>query len=128
VLKYLLIVYDSKTGNTQRFINKLNLKSVKITEDLVIEEPFVLVTHTTGIGQIPQTTLKFLEKNYQYLKGVACSGNKVWGKNYGAACDLISKKYGVPILMKFELSGSKSDVEKFHQEVNKLVKSDSKMD
>jgi protein involved in ribonucleotide reduction len=123
----LLVVFDSKTGNVKRFVKKLKMHTVEITDDLIIDEPFVLVTYTTGFGNVPESTVKFLKKNYKYLKGVAASGNRNWGENYAKSADLISTQYSVPIISKFELSGTNQDVERFLQEVEKLV-TNPKMD
>jgi protein involved in ribonucleotide reduction len=123
----LLIAYDSKTGNVKRFVKKLNMHTVKIADNLLIEEPFILVTYTTGFGEVPETTARFLERNYKFLKGVAASGNKNWGSNYAKSADLISMQYNVPIISKFELSGTNQDVARFLQEVEKVA-TNSKLD
>lgn len=60
----MLIAYDSKTGNVRRFINKLKLPAVQIEEHMTIDEPYVLVTYTTGFGQIPEKVSMFLERNH----------------------------------------------------------------
>lgn len=118
-----LIVYDSKTGNVQRFVKKLGLRALKVEEGLVVDEPFVLITYTTGFGQVPPSTENFLKKNHLHLVAVAVSGNRNWGGFYGKAGDIISQKYNVPLLMKFELSGTEKDVEKFLMGVDALVSS-----
>lgn len=113
----LLVVYDSLTGNVQRFIDKLDIKALRIRPDLIIEQPFVLITYTIGFGEVPERVQKFLIQNHQYIKGVIGSGNKNWGSNYCGSAETISKQYGVPLIHKFELSGSQKDVEKIKQEV-----------
>lgn len=114
----MLIVYDTKTGNVSRFIKKLNYDNVvKISNDLEVTEPFVLVTYTTGMGQIPSTTYDFLLKNHSYLKGVAASGNKVWGDNFAKSADIISHQYSVPLIHQFELAGMASDISYFLNQV-----------
>lgn len=107
------VLYDSLTGNVNRFINKLPVDAKKITTDMQVDEDFILITFTTGFGNVPETTRTFLEKNNRYLKAIACSGNKNWGDLYGACADVIAKMYQVPILHKFELSGTPTDVVKF---------------
>ena len=120
----IIIAYDSKTGNVQRFINKvkneLDIETVKIHEDLIIQKPFILVTYTTGFGQVPKTTKVFLMKNHQYMIAVASSGNMNWGMKFAVAADEISKKYSVPIILKFELSGTQKDVQRFIEEVRNI--------
>ncbi|MUG47439.1 class Ib ribonucleoside-diphosphate reductase assembly flavoprotein NrdI [Paenibacillus woosongensis] len=116
----MLVVYDSKTGNVKRFVSKLDVEHVQIRDGLVVDRPFVLITYTTGFGQVPQSTLKFLEDNGELLQGVAASGNTNWGVRYGLAGDQVAQMYSVPLLMKFELSGTKKDVERFIQEVKQI--------
>ncbi|AKL84507.1 class Ib ribonucleoside-diphosphate reductase assembly flavoprotein NrdI [Bacillus atrophaeus] len=124
------IIFDSKTGNVQRFVNKTGFQLIcKVNEADYLDTPFVLVTYTTDFGQVPASTQSFLEKNAHLLLGVAASGNKVWGDNFAKSADTISKQYQVPILHKFELSGTSKDVELFTQEVERVVtKPSAKMD
>ncbi|MFC9708739.1 class Ib ribonucleoside-diphosphate reductase assembly flavoprotein NrdI [Paenibacillus sp. NPDC056933] len=117
----MLIVYDSITGNVKRFISKLQLPAVQIQNQMTIDEPYVLVTYTTGFGQIPDKVSSFLQKNSEYLIGVAASGNRNWGERFAKSADLISDFYNVPVISKFELSGSKRDVEHFEQEVSRIA-------
>ncbi|NUU63426.1 class Ib ribonucleoside-diphosphate reductase assembly flavoprotein NrdI [Paenibacillus agri] len=117
----MLIAYDSKTGNVKRFINKLKLPAVQIEEHMTIDEPYVLVTYTTGFGQIPEKVSSFLENNHTSLKGIAASGNKNWGQLFANSADLISERYNVPVIGKFELSGTFGDVERIKQEVNRVA-------
>jgi protein involved in ribonucleotide reduction len=124
----LLIVYDSKTGNVKRFVAKLGLPCIQLKEDLMVNEKFILITYTIGFGEVPKNVMTFLEKNHQYLIGVAASGNRNWGNNFAVAADIIAAKYNVPIIHKFELSGTKKDVEIFLEEAKKIVAANSKMD
>lgn len=109
----MIIAYDSRTGNVQRFVDSLGVKAVKIREDLVLDQKFILITYTTGFGQASPLTMKFLEKNSSNLVGVASSGNRNWGNNFCKAADIISETYKVPVIMKFELSGTKEERENF---------------
>lgn len=116
------VIYDSKTGNVERFVKKLPFPCFSVKEVDKLDEPFVLITFTTGMGQCPDTSLNFLKVNGGHLKGVISSGNLVWGCNYGKAADIISAKYDVPVLYKFELSGDSHDVDMVIKEVNNIVK------
>ena len=116
----MFVYYDSKTGNVQRFIDKIKKERpewsfVKISSDMEISENGHLVTFTTNFGEIPDTTEKFLENenNRKYIKSVSSSGNMNWGTLFGKAADNIEEKYGIPVLMKFELSGTHIQVEYF---------------
>ncbi|MFS1518641.1 class Ib ribonucleoside-diphosphate reductase assembly flavoprotein NrdI [Bacillus sp. SCS-151] len=126
----MLIVYDTLTGNVERFVSKLiEINCIKIKKNMSIKEPFILVTYTTGFGQIPESTVDFLKHNHKWLKGVASSGNLNWGKYFGNAAKLISDKFNVPLILKFELSGTEQDIDKFIQEVNRIEKHvNTKMD
>jgi len=116
----MFVYYDSKTGNVQRFIDKIKKERpewsfVKISGDMEISENGHLVTFTTNFGEIPDTTEKFLENenNRKYIKSVSSSGNMNWGTLFGKAADKIEQTYGIPVLMKFELSGTHVQVEYF---------------
>jgi len=117
----MLITYDSLTGNVQRFVDKItnnmHLKVEKITEDTMITEPFIHITYTIGFGEVPKLTQVFIHNNKEMLRGISSSGNKNWGNNFGLAANKIASQYSVPILLKFELAGTDSDVAKFLQEV-----------
>ncbi|MBR2568749.1 MAG: class Ib ribonucleoside-diphosphate reductase assembly flavoprotein NrdI [Paenibacillus sp.] len=122
------IIFDSKTGNVKRFVGKLDMECTQITPELEIEEPYILITYTTGFGQTPQMTKDFLSRNGRLPLAVASSGNMNWGNNYGRAANLIAEQYGVPVLMKFELSGTQKDVVRFKQGVDQIVYTDRKVD
>ena len=116
----MFVYYDSKTGNVQRFIDKIKKERqewsfVKISSDMEISENGHLVTFTTNFGEIPDTTEKFLgnENNRKYIESVCSSGNMNWGTLFGKAADKIEETYGIPVLMKFELSGTHVQVEYF---------------
>jgi len=117
----MILVYDSFTGNVERFINKVGLEAVKIEEGLIVKEPFVLVTYTTGMGNIPDSTAKFLRRgNFFNMKAVASSGNRNWIPMFAEAGVKISKQFNVPLLLKFENDGTKSDVEEFIKRVKEI--------
>ncbi|WP_309296612.1 class Ib ribonucleoside-diphosphate reductase assembly flavoprotein NrdI [Niallia sp. NCCP-28] len=116
-------MFDSKTGNVRRFVQKLGLPENKVIElkaGLKVYEPYILVTYTTGMGQVPQTTLDFLKANRISLHAVAASGNRNWGQNFALSANKISTMYGVPILHKFEMSGMPEDMEIFRERVQNI--------
>ncbi len=113
----MLVAYDSRTGNVRRFINKLNLPAVQIDDKMTLDEPFVLITYTTGFGEVPAKVQSFLKNNYARCVAVAASGNRNWGECFGRSADIIARTYGVPVLSKFELAGTTQDVERFKQGV-----------
>ena len=118
------IYYDSKTGNVERFINKLRLlknwEFVKIDDKFIAENKGHLVTFTTNFGEIPKTTEKFLENNADKLLSVSSSGNMNWGQLYALAANKISELYNIPIIIKFELAGLNSEIEMFVNKVEEI--------
>ncbi|WP_348621024.1 class Ib ribonucleoside-diphosphate reductase assembly flavoprotein NrdI [Pedobacter lusitanus] len=111
------IYYDSKTGNVERFVNRLKLQRdwtiQKIDEALRPLHEGHLITYTTGFGEVPLSTLRFLNENSSMIKSISSSGNKNWGANYAMAATRISAQFKLPILMQFELSGTMADIQKF---------------
>ncbi|WP_145052571.1 class Ib ribonucleoside-diphosphate reductase assembly flavoprotein NrdI [Paenibacillus xylanexedens] len=116
----MLIAYTSRTGNVRKFVERTGFPSIRLEEDTVVNEPFVLVTYTSGFGQIPKNVVPFLTLNHQYLRGVSSSGNRNWGEKFGKAADSVSLLFGVPIINKFEHYGSEKDVAHFIEEVHEI--------
>lgn len=111
------LYYDSKTGNVQRFIDKVTQLtgwvSHRIQKDMMIDQPGHLITFTTNFGKIPPITEEFLQTQHDKLFSVSASGNRNWGQNYGISADKISKQYEIPMAFKFELSGTMEDINQF---------------
>jgi protein involved in ribonucleotide reduction len=116
-----LVYFSSQSQNTHRFIQKLGLASHRIAispkdQDLVVTEPFILVTPTfaaaDGRGSVPKPVIRFLNNpdNRRLLRGVIGSGNMNFGKMYAVGGIDVAKKCGVPLLYKFELLGTDEDV------------------
>ncbi|MCY8731562.1 class Ib ribonucleoside-diphosphate reductase assembly flavoprotein NrdI [Bacillus inaquosorum] len=128
----MVITYESKTGNVRRFVkalqHKLDIEAMEITDDTIINQEFIHITYTIGFGEVPKRTLNFIKKNKNKIRGVAVSGNKVWGDNYGLAGDKLSAKFHTPLLLKFELSGTKQDLQKIIQEVQLIDKHNTRVD
>ncbi|KUP32698.1 ribonucleotide reductase stimulatory protein [Bacillus halotolerans] len=128
----MIITYESKTGNVRRFVkalqHKLDIEAIEITDDTIINQEFIHITYTIGFGEVPERTLNFIKKNKNKIRGVAVSGNKVWGDNYGLAGNKLSAKFHTPLLLKFELSGTKQDLQKIIQEVHLIDKHNTKVD
>lgn len=101
-----MIVYYTRTKNTPKMLAKLNMEIDCVSiQNYDGTNKFVLITPTYGIGEIPKEVDKFLQKHHNNMLGVISSGNRNWGFRFAIAGDLISKKYQVPLLAKYELNG-----------------------
>ncbi|MDR2284882.1 MAG: class Ib ribonucleoside-diphosphate reductase assembly flavoprotein NrdI [Sphingobacterium sp.] len=111
------LYFDSKTGNVQRFIDKVvqitGWQAIKIQKDMIIEESGHLITFTTNFGKIPPLTEEFLTQNSSRLFSVTSSGNRNWGRNFAVAADKAAAMYEIPLAFKFELSGTMEDINQF---------------
>ncbi|MCL2587216.1 MAG: class Ib ribonucleoside-diphosphate reductase assembly flavoprotein NrdI [Firmicutes bacterium] len=111
----MLVVYISKTGKIDRFIEKIgHFSTLKIeTGDEVVTQQFILIAGTIGFGEVAPELKTFLKNNHKFLHAVVGSGNKNWGSLYCAAAIKIAKRFNVPLLMKFESAGNTHDIEEF---------------
>lgn len=111
------LYYDSKTGNVQRFINKVvqitGWTAHRIQEDMEVDTPGHLVTFTTNFGKMPTLTEAFMQQHSDMIFSVTSSGNRNWGRNFGVAADKVSAMYDIPLAFKFELSGTMEDINQF---------------
>jgi protein involved in ribonucleotide reduction len=102
----MIVVYDSLTGQGERFAKSLGYKTYKIDQEInLLDEPIFLVTRSFNFGEISNETKAFLAKHHQNVMGLAVSGNRNWGTNFGAAGDKIKAQYNIPLVLKFEASG-----------------------
>ncbi|MGX7420633.1 class Ib ribonucleoside-diphosphate reductase assembly flavoprotein NrdI [Carnobacterium gallinarum] len=118
------VVYFSLTGQTRRFVNKLNLDSYEVTETnpfYRIEEDFVVVAPTYDI-EVTELMNDFIEysDNLSHLKGVAGGGNRNFADLFVFTARDLAKKYNVPMLIEFEFSGTDLDVSHFKKEVDNI--------
>jgi protein involved in ribonucleotide reduction len=109
------IIYFSLTGNVHRFVKKTDYDCIRGESDMIVGEDFILITYTFSFGEVPKEVERFLENNHEHLSGVIGSGNMNWGVLYCKAAHIISEKYNVAILQKFELAGNIHDVAKFNK-------------
>ena len=130
---YSIVYFSSVTENTHKFVQKLGHPEnqtvripIKKTEEMpVMDVPYVLVVPTYGGGvsmsvgdnketsrPVPPQVRKFLNiaENANNLKAVIAGGNINFGSDYGKAGDIISRKFGVPYVYRFELMGNEEDV------------------
>ena len=138
------VLYTSTEGNTQSFVEKLQVVAEKngdILEARMIgdeteyaneTEPYVAVVPTyltvgTGIG--PEVTEIFTSalgdylsfgRNSQYLKGIIGSGNRNFNVQFNLTALRYADKFNVTMLFAFELRGSIFDAEKAYNLIKPL--------
>lgn len=107
----MIIYYDTLTGNTSRFTRRLmkldssiDLRSVDDLSKASSSERAHLLSYTTGIGEVPKSTLRFYASYPGTILSVASTGNRNWGLLFGATADKLSEWLSVP-KFKIELSG-----------------------
>lgn len=115
-----IVYFSSKSNNTFKFVQKLDIKNSRIGFDEIEENTdFILITPTYAgggndyRGAVPSQVVKFLnqEKYRRHCKAVISSGNTNFGDTYCIAGPIIAKKLNIPLLYQFELIGTMSDVE-----------------
>lgn len=143
--KYVLF-YDTMTLNTKKFCDKVKKKFGdriavhnlnEILDDygyhktsgsieLVNSIEYHLITYTIMQGEVPQTTLDFLEKYHwkDKIKTISSTGQKNWGSDlFAKAVDVINEKYpNIQKGLKIELQGTVKDV----NAMGKLILGDGK--
>ncbi|MGE9276306.1 MAG: class 1b ribonucleoside-diphosphate reductase subunit alpha [Candidatus Phytoplasma pruni] len=122
------IIFDGqKQGNVFDFVEKLGFPKEHVKK-FNNKEEFFLVTKTVKFGEISNEIEKFLEKNSHLAIGVAVSGNKNYGSNFGKAGELISKKFNIPLILKFEGKGFSEDIDFLQKWLKNYKKENKKMD
>lgn len=107
-----MIAFASRTGNVRYIISRLELPAIEIDETCVLSEPFLLLTYTDGLGEVPLKVKLFMEKNGTYCQGVIVSGNSNFGHhNFGRAGEVIARQWQIPLVRKLELRGFPEDYE-----------------
>lgn len=119
-----IVYFSNYSGNTKRFVEKINDNAYRIPIDItrdtvpVYDSPYVLFVPTYGGGSeraaIPRQVRRFLNvrENRDLLQGVVGFGNTNFGEHFCKAAELISSKTGVPLIAKVEIFGTEQDVNK----------------
>ncbi|OYD26609.1 protein involved in ribonucleotide reduction [Mycoplasma testudineum] len=123
-----IVYFSSKSNNTHRFIQKLEIENKRIPVDESMAEPvidkdFVLIcpTYSGGDdstkGAVPSQVIKFLndEQRRKYCRGVVATGNTNFGSSFALAGPILSKRLKVPLLYQLELLGTQEDVTNLRQ-------------
>lgn len=121
----MLLVYMSIVGNTRRFIEKLEMPSLEITEEncfTEVHEPYIIVIPTYDI-ETTDPMNDFIETgdNQSLCRGIIGGGNRNFGKDlFCYTAQDIALDYDVPVLHRFEFMGSSNDVKKVKEIVRQI--------
>ncbi|MGX4687020.1 class Ib ribonucleoside-diphosphate reductase assembly flavoprotein NrdI [Vagococcus sp. JNUCC 83] len=118
------LVFFSLTGQTRRFINKLNFPFYEIDTTNPfheMNEDFLLIVPTYD-KEVTEVVNDFIEykTNQGHLLGVAGSGNLNFGDLFVFTAKDIAKDYNIPLIFSFEFSGTDEDVKNFKKVVNEF--------
>lgn len=78
--------------------------------------PYALIcpTYADGMGRgaVPKQVIRFLNDPARraLIRGVIGSGNRNFGATYALSARIISEKCRVPVLDRFELAGTETDI------------------
>jgi protein involved in ribonucleotide reduction len=129
---YDVVYFSSVSENTKRFVEKLNANSIRIplkTEEaaqFVHSNENVLVVPTYGGGNdgatVPKQVIKFLNnpENRKKVKAVIAGGNTNFGSHFCKAGEIVADKLGVPMLYRFEVTGTPEDVNEVNERLETL--------
>jgi len=118
-----IIYFSSATGNTARFVSRLGLPAARLPMrgDGQMPQPcrpYVLICPTyadgEGRGAVPKSVIRFLNDpaRRKWIRGVIGTGNRNFGRMYGLSARVISEKCAVPVLYRFELAGTETDIDR----------------
>lgn len=118
------LVFFSLTGQTRRFVNKLDLPAYEIDATnpfYEINEPFILIVPTYDI-EVTEVVNDFIEhkSNQDNMLGVAGGGNLNFADLFVFTAKDIARDYNIPLLYSFEFSGTDEDVKKFKKVVSEI--------
>ena len=123
-----LVFFSSASGNTLRFVTRLEQASagrfdkairIPISPQDPMPDPggdYVLICPTfadgEGRGAVPKQVIRFLNDpdRRALLRGVIGTGNRNFGATFALSGKVISDKCNVPVLYRFELSGTDLDI------------------
>lgn len=124
-----LVYFSSRSGNTARFVQALGgpAQRIAVAMDAPLPmplAPFVLVCPTyadgAGRGAVPKQVIRFLNDPIRrgLIRGVIAGGNRNFGATFARAGDVIARKCNIPVLYRFELAGSETDIARVRAGLN----------
>ena len=136
-----IVYFSNISGYTRRFVGKLaaagfgpagDARRIPVYEkdgSLSADAAYILITPTygggsgqAGRGDVPKQVVRFLndEKNRSLLRGVIGAGNRNFGRDFAIAADIVAVKCKVPLIDKFEISGTPQDINRIKQKLESL--------
>ena len=126
-----IVYFSNYSGNTKRFVEKLDANAIRIPIDwrnntITVDQPYVLMVPTYGGGEgraaIPRQVRAFLnvKENRSLLRGVVGFGNTNFGEHFCKAAEMITEKTGVPLIARVEIFGTPDDVNKIKERLRLL--------
>jgi protein involved in ribonucleotide reduction len=127
-----IVYFSNYSGNTKRFVEKLQIPSIQIPvkwdadRPLVVDSEYVLILPTYGGGKdsyaVPRSVVKFLNisENRKLAVAVVGTGNTNFGAHYCLAADIVSAKLGIPVIARVELLGTNEDIELVTERIQQL--------
>ena len=127
-----IVYFSNYSGNTKRFVEKLNGNTTRIPIDwdndnpITVTNGYVLFVPTYGGGSersaIPRQVRHFLNipGNRELLRGIVGLGNTNFGEHFCKAAEIISGKTGVPIIARVEIFGTSEDVQRVQERLEQL--------
>jgi protein involved in ribonucleotide reduction len=127
-----VVYFSSVSENTKRFVEKLGIPSFRIPLHLSEASAYthnrdsVLVVPTYGGGNdgstVPKQVVKFLNnpENRKHIKAVIGGGNTNFGVHFCRAGEIIASKLGVPMIYRFEITGTPEEVVEAKERIQAL--------
>lgn len=126
-----LVYFSSRSGNTAKFVTRLGLDALRIPIGAADpmpapDQPYVLITPTfadgEGRGAVPKQVIQFLNDPARraLIRGVISGGNRNFGAFFASSGDVISRKCGIPLLCRFELAGTETDIARVRAGLNRF--------
>jgi protein involved in ribonucleotide reduction len=126
-----VIYFSSFTGNTHKFVGNLEVEAARIPlrasdPAVMADEPYILIVPAYGEGvdtkAVPKQVITFLksEINQRMLRGVIAGGNRNFGKDFCLAGRQIARRFSVPLLHQFEISGLAEDVQAAQRHIKEM--------
>lgn len=118
------IVYLSIVGNTRRFVERLGMPAIELSDITVyttMDQPYIIIAPTYEI-EATDIINDFLEHedNLDFCRGVVGAGNRNFNDLYCFTAEDLSMDYDIPLLHRFEIQGSDYDLQRVKEIVAEI--------